>query len=60
MNGAIADPDEIIKIAPNNIRMMISGNSQNFFLTLRKAHRSFRNSIATVYYDLIRVCNIFR
>lgn len=45
MNGATADPEEKIRIAPNRIRINIKGSSQNFFLTLRKDHKSFKNSM---------------
>jgi hypothetical protein len=44
MNGAMADPDVKTIRNPKISRMMITGSSQNFFLTLKNAHNSFKNS----------------
>ncbi len=45
MKGATAlDPPKTIKI-PNNNKISITGRSQNFFLCLKKLHKSFKNSI---------------
>jgi hypothetical protein len=46
MKGAIADPPVKTTSMPNNIRIMMIGRSQNFFLTFRKPHNSFKNSIS--------------
>jgi len=45
MKGAIAEPLVKTIKTPNIKRMMIKGSSQNFFLTFRKPHKSFKKSI---------------
>jgi hypothetical protein len=45
MNGAIADPEVKTIRKPKISRITITGSNQNFFLTLKNAHNSFKNSI---------------
>src|SRR5215831_3464792 len=45
MNGAIADPAAKTMMTPKLSRITIIGNSQNFFLLLRKPHKSLKNSM---------------
>jgi hypothetical protein len=40
MKGAMAEPLAKIIKAPKNNSVRMMGNSQNFFLTLRKPHKS--------------------
>lgn len=41
----MAEPPDNTISTPKISNMMISGNSQNFFLTFKNAHKSFKNSI---------------
>jgi hypothetical protein len=45
MKGAMAEPLAKIIKAPKNKSVRIMGNSQNFFLTLRKPHKSLKKSM---------------
>jgi hypothetical protein len=45
MKGAMAEPLAKTIKAPKNKRVRMMGNSQNFFLTLRKPHKSLTKSI---------------
>src|SRR5665647_993141 len=42
MKGAMAEPLAKIIKAPKNNSVSMMGNSQNFFLTLRKPHKSLK------------------
>jgi hypothetical protein len=53
MKGAMADPLAKIIRAPKNRSVKMMGNSQNFFLTLRKPHKSFTKSIKPLLWILI-------
>lgn len=58
MKGAMADPlDKTIR-TPNNRSTNMSGNSQNFFLTLRNDHKSVIKSIIAKF--LVRGFQIIR
>jgi len=50
INGARADPPAKTISMPKSRRIIINGNSQNFFLVLRKVHRSFRNSVICIHF----------
>jgi hypothetical protein len=50
MNGAIPEPDEKTNSTPNNIKIVMIGRSQNFFLSRRNPKRSLINSILFKYY----------
>lgn len=41
----MAEPLVKIINTPNKRRMTIKGNSQNFFLSFKNPHKSFKNSI---------------
>lgn len=58
MNGAIADPLVKTIRMPNINSTTITGSNQNFFLSLRKDHKSCINSIGCVGVMLIRFFNI--
>jgi hypothetical protein len=45
MKGAIAVPAVKTIIKAKSSKIIISGNSQNFFLTLKNCQSSFKNSI---------------
>jgi hypothetical protein len=45
MKGAMADPLAKIIKAPKNKSVKMMGSSQNFFLTLRKPHKSLTKSM---------------
>jgi len=45
----MADPLDTMISTAKMSRMIISGSSQNFFLTLRKSHKSLKNSIYYVF-----------
>jgi hypothetical protein len=45
MKGAMAEPLAKIIKAPKNNSVKIMGSSQNFFLTLRKPHKSLTKSM---------------
>jgi hypothetical protein len=45
MKGAMADPLAKIIKAPKNKSVKMMGSSQNFFLTLRKPHKSLKKSM---------------
>lgn len=49
MNGAIADPLVNTINTPNNNKIIISGINQYFFLVLRNAHKSFKNSMTFIF-----------
>ena len=57
MKGAIAVPLVNTNNTPNNKRIIIRGNNQNFFLILRKPQRSFKKSILE---KLIGFINVIR
>ena len=48
INGARADPPAKTISMPKSRRIIINGNSQNFFLVLRKVQRSFKNSVICI------------
>lgn len=50
----MADPLVNTMSTPNNNKIMMRGSSQNFFLTFKNPHKSFRKSI---YLKLIRFFN---
>lgn len=50
MKGAMADPEVSTISTPNNKSTMMTGVSQNFFRTLKKAQRSLRNSIINIVF----------
>ena len=45
MKGATADPPPITIKTPINNNIIMTGASQNFFLTFKNAHKSFKKSI---------------
>jgi hypothetical protein len=49
MKGAMADPAERTISTPNTNSTIISGKSQNFFLTFKKAHNSRKNSMVIFF-----------
>jgi len=48
MNGASAEPPENTISTPRSSRIIKRGISQYFFLVLKKAHSSLRNSIVQI------------
>ncbi len=50
MNGAIADPAVRTISTPKVSKITISGNNQNFFLSLKKPQRSLMNSIISFFF----------
>lgn len=45
MKGAIADPPDNTMSTPKMSSTTMIGNNQNFLRTLKKPHKSFKNSI---------------
>lgn len=56
----MADPDVSMIKTPNISKKTIIGINQNFFLTLRNAHNSFKYSTLFYFLKLVRIYNIFR
>lgn len=54
MKGAMADPLVRTIKTPKSSNTRITGRSQNFFLTFKKDHKSFKNSIC-LYFGVNRV-----
>ena len=64
MKGAIALPWLKIINAPNNVRTIIIGKSQYFFLTDKKTKNSFKKLIVKIafslnFYNFLLIANMF-
>jgi hypothetical protein len=54
MNGARALPLVMMIKTPKSNSRMISGNSQNFFRSLKNPHKSFKKSIVFLFSKVFR------